>query len=103
MGLGLGAEFYPTWVLSTSSNERLLLSTSFLLSPTNQSRSGLQILSPLSVEESLFLKEGKIRTGNAVWGRGEFAELPLAGEYTRAVSRFLHETFRVTPSASNTT
>lgn len=95
MGLGLGFEFYPTCVLATSPNEHLLLSTNFLLSLANQGSSGLQILSPLSKEESLFLKEGKIGAGNAVWGRGEFAELPLAGEYTSAVSWFLHETCRV--------
>lgn len=55
------------------------------------------------MEESFFLKDGKIGTGNPGWGRGEFAELPLAGEYTSALSRFLHETFKVTPSATNTT
>lgn len=96
MGLCLGVEFYPTC-------EHLLLSTDFLFSPANQGSSGLQILSPLSMEESLFLNDGKIGTGNPGWGTGEFAELPLAGEYTSALSRFLHETFKVTPSATNTT
>lgn len=65
----LGLNFYPTFTLSTSPNEHLLLSTNFLLSLANQGSSGRQIPSPLP-RKSLSSWKG-VRWGLWIWGREE--------------------------------